>query len=306
MSDSLQRDSGDGQASRSVLISGCSTGIGRACAVELDRRGYRVFAGVRNDEDAAQLRQATSERLTPVMLDITRQEMISQAVDRVREATGEAGLDALINNAGIVTAFPLEVLPIDELRRQFEVNVFGHLAVTQRCLGMLRQTRGRIVNISSTSAFVAAPYVGAYAASKHALEALTDALRVEQRHFGIKIALVEPGDVKTPIWQKSRQASDALRERLLEQLGEELDAVPEQIRDRYQADIQAMRAATDKMAQQAMSVERVVRAVMHALTARRPKGRYPLGARTWAVMLGLRNLPVGLRDRLVTANLGMK
>lgn len=265
-----------------------------------------MFAGVRNDEDAAQLRQATSERLTPVMLDITRQEMISQAVDRVRAATGEAGLDALINNAGIVTAFPLEVLPIDELRRQFEVNVFGHLAVTQQCLGMLRQTRGRIVNISSTSAFVAAPYVGAYAASKHALEALTDALRVEQRHFGIKIALVEPGDVKTPIWRKSRQASDALRERLLEQLGEDLDAVPEQIRDRYQADIQAMRAATDKMAQQAMPVERVVRAVMHALTARRPKGRYPLGARTWAVMLGLRNLPVGLRDRLVTANLGMK
>ena len=299
-------EAADGPPKGTVLISGCSTGIGRACALELDRRGYRVYAGVRKQDDARQLRDNASDRLTPVMLDITDDGMVADVVQQVRDETGSRGLDALINNAGIVTAFPLEVLPIDELRRQFEVNVFGHLAVTQKCLGLLRKSRGRIINISSTSAFVAAPYVGAYAASKHALEALTDALRVEQRHFGITISLIEPGDVNTPIWQKSRQASDALRERLLEQLGENIDSVPEEIRSRYEADIQAMRAATDKMARQAMPVERVIAAVLHALTARRPKGRYPIGARTWAVMLGLRNLPVGLRDRLVTSNLGMK
>lgn len=289
-----------------VLISGCSTGIGRACALELDRRGYRVFAGVRKNGDAADLTGAASPRLLPVILDITREETINDVVEHIRDETQGRGLDAVINNAGVVMAFPLEVLPIDELRRQFEVNVFGHLAVTQKCLGMLRQSRGRLITISSTSAFVAAPYVGAYAASKHALEALTDALRVEQRHFGIKVSLIEPGDVKTPIWQKSRQASDALRERLMQQLGDRIDSVPEEIRSRYEADIQAMRTATDKMAKHAMPVERVVRAVLHALTARRPKARYPIGARTWAVMLGLRNLPVGWRDRLVTSNLGMK
>ncbi len=287
----------------SVLITGSSTGIGEGCAVELDKLGFRVFAGVRREVDGERLVARTSSRLVPIMLDITDADAIARAAAVVAEATGPLGLAGLVNNAGITVAFPLEFVLVDELRRQFEVNLIGHLAVTQAMLPMLRTARGRIVNVSSIAGRVAAPYVGPYAASKHALEALSDSLRIELRHSGVKVSLIEPGDVDTPIWEKSRAAADQLRDQVIDDVA---DRVAPEVRDHYTEDIAAMRAATTKMADTAMPVSRVVRAVVHALTARRPRTRYPIGAKTWAAVLVLKLLPDRLRDWIVCRSLGLK
>jgi len=289
---------------RSVLITGTSTGIGRACAVAFDQRGFRVFAGVRREEDGQSLVEETSDRLVPILLDVTDAQAIAKAAETIAEATGESGLSALINNAGITVAFPLEFLPLDEFRRQFEVNLVGPLAVTQKMLPMLRRGRGRIVNISSISGRVAGPYVGPYASSKHALEALSDSLRVELRNQGVKVSVVEPADVNTPIWQKSRDAAEKLGASMLEAVDQE--SVPDYVRESYAADIAAMREVTSGFAEHAMPVERVVRAVVHAVCSRRPKTRYPVGAKTWGVVLALRFFPDRLRDWIVRRSLGMK
>lgn len=291
-------------SSKSVLITGASTGIGQACALALHAKGMQVFAGVRRPEDGQRLIEQTSSALVPLMLDVTAAGAIKAAAARIAELTGENGLGGLVNNAGITIAFPLEFLPMDALRTQLEVNVIGPAAVTQAMLPLLRRGRGRIVNVSSVSGLVAAPYIGAYAASKHALEAMSDSLRVELRHFQVPVSLVEPADIDTPIWQKSRQAADALREKMLEEA--DADSVPEEIREAYAQDIAAMRASASKSEANALPVSRVVKAVEHALLSRRPKTRYPVGARTWAVKLALRYLPDRLRDRIVTNSLGMK
>lgn len=287
----------------SVLITGSSTGIGQACALEFHRRGFQVFAGVRREQDGQRLWEQTSDRLVPVLIDVTDAESIANTAAMIREATGEKGLAGLVNNAGITVAFPLEFIPLEELRRQLEVNVVGHVAVTQAMLPMLRTARGRIVNVSSISGRIAAPYVGPYAASKHALEAISDSLRIELRNFGIHVALIEPGDVATPIWQKSRAAADRLRDKMAAAVGGQ---VSQEVRDGYAADIVAMREATTKMADSAISVDRVVRAVLHAMCARRPKTRYPVGAKSWAVVLLLRFLPDRTRDWIVRRSLGLK
>jgi len=285
------------------LITGSSTGIGQACALALHNRGFRVFAGVRQEADGRRLVEAASPRLTPVMLDVTDSHAIAQAAATIGEATAGAGLAGLVNNAGITVAFPLEFLPVEELRRQFEVNVIGQLAVTQAMLPLLRIARGRIVNVGSISGRLAAPYVGAYAASKHALEALTDSLRIELRHFGIRVSLVQPADVNTPIWEKSRAAADLLRDQTI---ALHADRVPQAVRDLYAADIKAMRAAVERMATRAIPVDRIVRAVSHALCARRPRTRYPVGVKAWAASHVLRYFPDRLRDWIICRNLGMK
>jgi NAD(P)-dependent dehydrogenase (short-subunit alcohol dehydrogenase family) len=281
-------------SSPSVLVTGASTGIGEACALELDRRGFRVFAGVRRDEDAEQLRQKASARLLPVMLDVTNADSIAAAVEVVRAALGRQGLLGLVNNAGLAVPGPLELLPIDQLRRQFEVNVFGQIAVTQAFLPMLRLARGRIVMMSSISGRVAAPFVGPYAASKHALEALSDSLRVELRRWGITVSLIEPGNVKTPIWEKSRAWAQEMAQQIPPQ-GDQL----------YGLDLRAVEAVTAKMALRGMPVQRVVGVVVHALTARRPKTRYPVGFQTRLSIQVLKFLPVGLRDWLVRREMGL-
>ena len=167
-----------------VVITGASTGIGRACALDLDGRGFRVFAGVRKDEDGERLR---SERpsIEPLRIDVTDAGEIAAARDRVSEEVGTAGLAGLVNNAGIAVPGPLEHLPIDEFRRQMEVNLVGQVAVTQAFLPLLRTARGRVVNIGSIGGRVALPMLGPYAASKHAMEGISDSLRRELRPWGI-------------------------------------------------------------------------------------------------------------------------
>jgi NAD(P)-dependent dehydrogenase (short-subunit alcohol dehydrogenase family) len=277
-----------------IVVTGASTGIGEACALELDRRGYRVFAGVRTDAAAEKLRTKASPRLTPVLLDVTKSDCIAAAAQTVSAAVGEAGIAGLVNNAGIAVAGPLELVPIDALRQQFEVNVIGHVAVTQAFLPMLRLARGRIVNISSVSGGLAAPYLGAYSASKFALEAITDVMRLELRRWGIGVSSVEPGPIDTPIWEKSTQLGDQL-----------VGQVPPDRLALYENDLVELREGVSQTAQAADPVERVVRAVVHALESKRPKTRYFLGWGVRACFKEMKILPDRVRDWIVCKQMGM-
>jgi NAD(P)-dependent dehydrogenase (short-subunit alcohol dehydrogenase family) len=278
----------------SVVITGASTGIGAACALALDRAGFRVFAGVRRAPDGERLRGRASGRLSPVIVDVTDEASIDAAARTVGAAVGEAGLAGLVNNAGIAVAGPLEYLPLADLRHQLDVNVVGQIAVTQAFLPLLRRARGRIVNIGSISGRLATPFLGPYAASKFALEALSDALRGELRPWGLHVSLIEPGSIATPIWSKGEASGQA---RLLE--------APAQAREKYGAAIEALLEASRRTAERGLPPDRVAAVVLHALTARVPKTRYLVGADARVQAL-VRLLPDRLRDRLIARALGVR
>jgi NAD(P)-dependent dehydrogenase (short-subunit alcohol dehydrogenase family) len=278
-----------------VVITGASTGIGEACALGLDRLGYRVFAGIRKAADGESLRRRASERLRPVRLDISDEMEIEQAARTVVEALDGGGLAGLVNNAGIVVGGMLEFLPIEALRRQLEVNVVGQIAITQAFLASLRKAPGRIVNIGSLSGLISSPYSGAYCASKFALEALTDALRMELRPWKIHVSIVEPGFIQTPIVSKSLAAADALQTQL-----------PAEALQLYGPYMRAVRDSTEREAADGASTEVVVKALVHALTARRPRTRYAVGAHSgFQIRLG-RALPDRWRDALIARHFGLK
>jgi NAD(P)-dependent dehydrogenase (short-subunit alcohol dehydrogenase family) len=271
-----------------VVVTGASTGIGAACALHLDRLGFQVFAAVRKPADGEALRARSSARLAPLLMDVTAPDSIARAASEVERAVDPAGLRGLVNNAGIVVAGPLELLPLEALRRQLEVNVVGQVAVTQAFLPLLRRGRGRIVNMGSISGRMATPFMGAYSASKFALEALTDALRVELAPWGIQVIIVEPGAIRTPLWQRGGAAAEELERRM-----------PAERRALYEAAAAAVRKAAARAERRAMPPEAVARAVAQALTARKPRTRYLVGrdARTQARLA--RWLPDRLRDRLI-------
>jgi NAD(P)-dependent dehydrogenase (short-subunit alcohol dehydrogenase family) len=277
---------------RTVVITGASTGIGAACAKRLDALGMRVFAGVRRAEDGEALRAQTSERLTPLLLDVTDKAAIGMAAGRVRDAVGDSGLWGLVNNAGIAVAGPLEFLPVDELRRQLEVNVVAQVAVTQAFLPLLRTARGRIVNMGSISGRLATPFVGAYSASKFALEAVTDALRIELRPWGIDVVIVEPGGIATPIWERSLVTADRL-----------VDEAPPELHHHYGPVIPVIRRSAQRTGKRGTPATEVAKVVAHALTAPRPKTRYPVGKRASLTMRMIARLPDRMRDRLVAGQL---
>jgi NAD(P)-dependent dehydrogenase (short-subunit alcohol dehydrogenase family) len=246
-----------------VVVTGASTGIGEATALHLKELGFDVLAGVRRDGDAERLR---GQGVTPLMLDVTDQASIAKARVEVARASG-GRLVALVNNAGIAVAAPLEYIPIDRLREQLEVNLVGQVAVTQALLPFLRAAGGRIVNVSSIGGRVALPLVGPYNASKFGLEGLSDALRRELRHLGVAVVVVEPGGVKTPIWKKGNAAADEM-----------LENVPEEAQRLYGGLVDAVRAETRKVEQErGMPPSAVAEVIGRALTARRPKTRYLVG-----------------------------
>jgi NAD(P)-dependent dehydrogenase (short-subunit alcohol dehydrogenase family) len=287
---------------RSVAITGASSGIGEACALEMDRLGWRVFAGVRNDEAAQKLRSRASERLLPVKMDVTQPATLAEAAKTIEAALDEGtGLGGLVNNAGIVVPGPLELVPLERLRQQMEVNVIGQVAATQAFLPLLRAgckaglPGGRIVNMGSVSGLLSVPFIGPYAASKYALEAITDALRLELRRWRIAVSIIEPGNIQTPIWDKTKQAADA-----------NFGPLQAKIEELYREDTEAFRAVTRHEARNAVPVETVVRAVVHALTARRPKTRYPLGARTKWTVFGRKVLRDRTMDRIVCKVMGLR
>ena len=277
-----------------VVITGASTGIGEACALHLDGLGFRVFAGIRKPADGEALKARSSDRLTPVELDVTDEQMRAAAFETVAEATGSAGLAGLVNNAGITVAGMLEFLPVAELRNQLEVNVIGAVAVTQTFLPLLRRARGRVVNIGSDSGLLSTPFLGAYCASKFALEAITDALRLEVRPWGIKVSIIEPGSIQTPIWEKSRAAANLL-----------LESMPRQAHELYGAAMEAVRKVSLKIAASGIPPTVVARTVAHALTANRPKTRYCVGKDATFQALLARYVPDRLRDALIARFMGI-
>jgi NAD(P)-dependent dehydrogenase (short-subunit alcohol dehydrogenase family) len=252
-----------------VLVTGASSGIGAAAAARLARSGWRVLAGVRKKGDAP---EGTEE----VLLDVTKPKQIQAASERVDR------LDALVNNAGIALAMPLEHVPLAELRTQLEVNVVGQVAVTQAFVPALRGARGRVVFVGSIAGKSALPFLGPYAASKHALEALADSLRVELKPWGIRVAIVEPGTIRTPIWTKGAEKADEL-------LGGEATEL-------YGDRVAAFRKIAAKRGANGAPAEAVAAVIERALTSSRPRARYLVGRDAW-LRAGVEHLPTRARDR---------
>jgi NAD(P)-dependent dehydrogenase (short-subunit alcohol dehydrogenase family) len=279
---------------KSVLITGASTGIGRATALHLDAKGWRVFAGVRKEADADSLREASSKRLVPLMLDVTDAAQVAAAARTVEEQVGEAGLDGLVNNAGIAVPGPLETLPIDDFRRQLDINLTAQVGVTQAMLPAIRRARGRIVFITSIGGLMAFPMFGAYHAAKFGLEAVGDVFRQELRPWGIKVAIVEPGSTATPIWERGMDEADAVEGR-----------AGDGHADLYGKSVAAYREVAMKTAARGIPPEKVAIKIEHALSARRPRTRYLVGADARGQALAIRLLPDRLVDRLIARATGM-
>ncbi len=250
-------------SSGTVVITGASTGIGHATALRLAGAGFAVLAGVRREEDGAALR-AQDGRIEPVLVDVTDAGQIASLARRV----GGAPLAGLVNNAGIAVAGPLEGVPLDLVRRQYEVNVFGLLAVTQALLEAIRTGQGRIVNIGSIGGRINTPFVGPYSSSKAAVRSLSASLRRELRPWDLHVALIEPGALDTPIWRKGEEGAQ-----------QTIDALPDRVRTLYARPLDALVAATRKIAAGASSPDEAAQAVEHALTAERPKAIYTVGRR---------------------------
>jgi NAD(P)-dependent dehydrogenase (short-subunit alcohol dehydrogenase family) len=280
--------------SSAFVITGTSTGIGRATALRLDAEGHRVFAGVRREADGEALRRDASDRLRPILLDVTDAGAIEVAVKRVEAEVGQAGLAGLVNNAGIGVGGPIEFVEIDDWRRQFEVNVFGPAAVIKAFLPLLRRARGRIVNVSSAAGRVSNPIIGAYCASKFALEALSDSLRVEVRGSGISVSVVEPGFIETPMLDKGKAKT-----------AEAIEKLPPRGRELYENALRKYDATTDAFRKRAATADAVAKAIQHALTAPRPKTRYTVGLDSKALTFLGWLLPDRARDAIAGYLVGL-
>jgi NAD(P)-dependent dehydrogenase (short-subunit alcohol dehydrogenase family) len=275
--------------SGAVLITGASTGIGEATTLRLDRAGFRVFAGVRKAEDGERLRKAaSSERLHVIEpLDVTDSGQVAAAAELVEKELGGDPLRGIVNNAGIGIGGPLEGLELDDFRRTIEVNTTGQLAVTKAFLPLLRRSKGRIVNMSSIGGRVAQPFAGPYIASKYALEAVTDVLRVELLEWDIDVIAIEPGTIATPIWEKSSQEA----EKVLEGLSPEL-------RDLYGKRLAKMAKVLERQNKRGVPPDKVAQAVEKALTSSRPRTRYLVGDAH--VLIALKTvLPTRVVDKLL-------
>ncbi len=294
---------GPSPQSPTVLISGCSSGIGRAAALRMAARSWRVLAGVRTAQAAAEL-AAASPNITPIMLDVTSPADLVAATELVTRLTAGRGLDALVNNAGICTAGPLELVPLEAWRTQLEVNVLGVVALTQAMLPLLRQagarlaTAGgspataRIINISSISGRAALPMLGPYAASKFALGAITHALRQEVAPHHIRVCLLEPGSFDTAIWNKSTAAADALAA-----------AADPAARAAYQPLITAVKTKIAHAAATARPLEPLIDHIERCLTAPRPPARIVVGTSSRITALAWSILPTAWTDWAIARQL---
>ena len=268
-----------------ILVTGCSSGIGRAAALALAARGHRVFASARNRNDLAELERANN--LATLALDVTDPATIVAAVDTVLSRAGR--IDVLVNNAGYGQYGAVEEVTADEWRAQFEVNLFGAIAVTQAVLpAMRRQRRGTIVNVSSVAGKVAIPFAGPYCASKHALEAVSDALRVEIAPFGLQVVLVEPGPIETRFGDRARSSVAPLLSR------------PGPYRELYTL---AERAMDVEFQKGKLPAEAVARVIVAAIEADRPRTRYAVGTLAKAFIALRRLLPDRLLDRSMRRSL---
>jgi NAD(P)-dependent dehydrogenase (short-subunit alcohol dehydrogenase family) len=248
---------------KSILITGASTGIGRACALHLDKLGFMVFAGVRKANDRDTLQKKASETLQPIILDVTKPDTIHAAIELIAHES-DSPLFGLVNNAGIGISGVLEATPETEFRKLLDVNVIGLHAVTRACLPLLRKTAGRIINIGSSASFMAGPGASSYSASKFAVRAMSDSLRLELQPFGMCVSLVAPGAIESDIWEKAKAYKDELRQ-----------SVAPELLEAYNLFI----TAGDNMVNviQPIPALEVAKAVAHGLTSKKPKFVYLVG-----------------------------
>ncbi|CAM5516924.1 MULTISPECIES: SDR family oxidoreductase [Streptomyces] len=277
---------------RAVLVTGASSGLGRACALHLARVGFPVFAGVRKEADGKELADAApASRLTPVLVDVTNEESVTGAAARVADATGDRGLWGLVNNAGVCVSAPLECVTPERLRWQLETNVVGQLTVTRAFLPALRRAGGRIVNVTSGLGSVALPYLGAYASAQFAKEALSDVLRRELHPSGVHVSVVQPGAIMTPIWGKVGDVGRAA-----------LENVPERVADVYRVPFNRFLHQNEEQARRSRTrPEDFARTVTKALMTARPRTRYRVGADARNASVLARVLPDVVLDRYLRA-----
>ncbi len=278
-----------------VLVTGCSSGIGRACAIELAKQGWSVLAGVRKPEDCHSLLAEQATNLTPIILDIADEESVNAAYHVVEEATNPRGLTALVNNAGALVPGPLELLTHDQMRYQFEVNVFGSHRLTQRMLPLLRlassrRSPSRLVFISSISGRITPPYFGAYAASKHALESMAEAWRNELLPWHISVSVVQPDSVATPIWDKACGAIESSRK--------------SNVVETYDAIMRTTLRKSLTYKSGGLSPRVVVNSILHSLNHPRPRPYYPVGWRTRAAFIAHSLLPTTWMDFILRRSIG--
>jgi NAD(P)-dependent dehydrogenase (short-subunit alcohol dehydrogenase family) len=273
-------------STRTVLVTGCSTGIGHAIVRLLAEKGFHVFAGVRSQRAFDELK-TMHQQITPLILDVTSDEDAARAVETIRAASPQ-GLYALVNNAGVALPAAVELTTLDELRELLEVNTVGPLRMIQSCLPMLRQTHGRIVNISSMNGTMALPMVGAYSASKFALEALCDTLRVELRPWRISVSLIRPGQVRTVIFDKSREA-----------IAERIASMPADLRPGYEKMYETAAQFNERGAQSRTLAEHVAKRALHALTSSWPRTHYHVGLDAQGMMLSKSYVSARLIDRVL-------
>jgi NAD(P)-dependent dehydrogenase (short-subunit alcohol dehydrogenase family) len=271
-----------------AVITGCSTGIGRAAALHLAGQGFRVLAGVRKEKDADSFR--ASPGITPVIIDVTDDKTVKSAA--AHPALSEAGQVHLINNAGVAMGGPVEATPVNKWKQQFDVNVFGLVEVTQAFLPFIRATKGRIVNLSSVAGIAASPYLGPYAASKFAVEAISDSLRRELKQFGVKVIVLEPGPIKTPIWEKGMAVQDS-------------SSVSGEMESLYGKEMKLFRALVKKSEEEAVDVSKISALLENVLTCASPRTRYVVGARGLALQMKIaRLLPDTWLDSAIAKELG--
>jgi NAD(P)-dependent dehydrogenase (short-subunit alcohol dehydrogenase family) len=282
------------QTARSILITGASSGIGRATALRLARAGWRVFAAVRKETDAAAIRTAAEGKLETVQLDVTDQTSIALAATEVASRLKGRGLDALVNNAGVGKVFPTEHISPEALREIYEVNLFGQIAVIQAFLPLVRMAKGRIINMGSVGDHVAPPFAGALSSSKAAFASMSAALRMEVRSQGIHVCIIEPGAIKTPAADKT-----------LGGVEQAIAGMPPAGIDLYgQAMRQMVRTFADNE-QHGSPPEVVARVVERALTDRNPRPRYRAGKESAKLSLLARILPEKLLDRAILRTFGL-
>ncbi len=273
-----------------VLVTGASTGIGEATALHLVERGHRVFAGVRRADDGERLQEQAGAGLTPVMLDVTDEAQVEAAAREVGDQLGTTRFAGIVNNAGVARGGPLEYLPLDEWRFQFEVNVFGQIAVTKAFLPLIRTGHGRVLFVGSISGRFATALMGPYCGSKFALEAIAESLRLELHPWDIKVSVIEPGAIKTAIWEKGRRLVDEL-----------VDRFPQEAIDRYRPMIELVQRGIEFQDANGIEPGIVARTVEHALFAARPKHRYLVGRDAKIAGHAMRILPDRARDALLRA-----
>ncbi len=276
----------------SIVITGASTGMGEHCALGLDKLGYRVFAGVRKSEDGERLKRESTGNLTPVIVDVVNESQVKEAVRTVEQALGGQLLTALWNNAGISVNAPIEFLPLNDLRRQLDVNVIGQVVATQAFLPMIRKSKGRILITGSIGGFFTTPMLTPYCMSKYAMEALADGLRRELRRFGVHVILLEPGGIQSKIWEKGIGESETF-----------IHNAPPEMMETYGWLVNALRRVAPMMARRSKSPQEVLDCVIHALESPRPKTRYRMGANSTAQKI-ISWLPDRTQDALVARMLG--